>query len=133
MTQTSKPSSWTRRLLPAVLVGFLAIPCFLLLYVRVFPSGIQQRVSSPDGQAVAEQILLRPLTTLDTVQTTVQLRTKLNPFRHTVFAGLNYGAEVTISWIDSRNLLVKCVKCTNLNVLRREDNWRYVTIHYEIP
>jgi hypothetical protein len=121
-----------------VLVGGITIGCIivahvaLLLYGRLFAGHVQQRVVSQDGAAIAEVRQLEPLSAMDANLITVELRTRFNPFRQTVFGGLDYGGEIKISWIDSRDLLVQCLRCDRLDIRRNESAWHNVAVHYEI-
>ena len=89
-------------------------------------------LKSPDGKTIAEIRLLGSATALDVDQTTVQLRSRFFPFRHTVFAGLQYGGQLKISWLGTNELLVKCAHCKDIDVRAMERRWRGVTIEYEI-
>jgi hypothetical protein len=40
---------------------------------------------------------------------------------HKVFYGLNYGAEIKISWVDFTNSAVRCVSCNNFNIVSKEE------------
>jgi len=56
----------------------------------------------------------------------------LNPFKHVVFGGLDYGATIRISWVDSMNLIVTCERCENLDQKVKEQQWKTVSIHYNV-
>jgi len=101
-----------------------------ILYLRLFAGTVQQRLPSPDGSMVAECRVLGFTAATDSPATTVQLRTKFNPFRHTVFSGLLYGGDVNISWADSGTLVVKCHRCSNADIRGMEQKWNTVSIRY---
>ena len=111
---------------------FFLIFLSLFVYVRVFAGHVKQTATSPDGKSIAEVRELSPLSGLDADLIAVRLRTTWNPFRRVVFSGLDYGAQITISWIDPTDLLVMCVGCDHLRDQDRENSWRNVTIHYSI-
>jgi len=79
---------------------------------------------------VAECRILGFTAATDSAATTVQLRTKFNPFRHTVFSGLLYGGDLRISWADSRTLVVKCHGCSNADIRGMQQKWNAVSIRY---
>jgi hypothetical protein len=103
----------------------------LLLYLRLFSGTVQQHIISPDQRAIAESRTYDFTAATDAAQSSVELRRRWTPFRHTVFFGLNYGAEVTISWV-AKNLRIKCRRCANLQQYTRESQWQDVVIHYDL-
>jgi hypothetical protein len=115
-------------LLAALIFGFGV----LVLYLRLFSGTAQQHIISPDQRAIAESRTYDFTAATDAAQSSVELRRQWTPFRYTVFFGLNYGAEVTISWIDSRNLRIKCRSCAKLQQYTRESQWHDVVIHYDL-
>jgi len=99
----------------------------LLGYLRLISGRVVQRLQSPDGQIVAT---VREFRHLSEDSIGIELRTKSNPLRHSVFTGLNYGTSVAISWKNPRNLVVECTACANLSIYGCEQRWHDVTIHY---
>jgi hypothetical protein len=96
-----------------------------IISARLFSGRVRQSVVSPDGKYVAECRDFRDLST-------VQLRTRLNPFRHTVVS-LQDDAGLSVTWIDSKNLLVDCQKCGELfATVEKETSWHDVAIHYTV-
>jgi hypothetical protein len=77
------------------------------LYLRLFSGQLLEYKVSPDGKYVAEyRSYYQGGGATTTNLKGVEIRTKLNPFRHTIIDALDYGADLSIRWIDSRNLLV---------------------------
>lgn len=109
----------------------VGISVLAFLYLRTIAGRVDQRVLSQDGRMVAECRTFDFAAATDTEQTTVQIRNRFNPFRHTVFAGLNYGAKVSISWQDPRTLLIRCINCKNLDIRRKQPEWHGVSIIYK--
>jgi hypothetical protein len=123
LTRRRRIWGWLTLAIVAVLGG-------LFVYLRLFSGRVLQRLPSPDGQvvaAVSESVSLSPL---DADSIGVELRSKYTPLRHFIFWGLDYGTSVTISWTDSRNLVVKCAQCTSLAVYGCEQQCRDVVVHY---
>lgn len=122
---------WLRRaaLIPiAVIIAFGVYVC----YLRIFGGQTLQQSASPDGRAIAEVNTTGAAGATDTAYKGVMLRSRLNPFRTYVFAGLDYGAQISISWIDSKDLLVSCTGCAKLKGGDLKlDRWRDIAIHYE--
>jgi len=102
----------------------------VVLYLRLFAGRVTQRLDSPDGNAVAEVRFYNYGFATDAPEIALQMRTKYNPFRHTVFFALTYGGDVTISWTDALSLSVSCSRCNDLGVYAREVTWRDVSIRY---
>jgi hypothetical protein len=128
-----------------VLLGVIAVLASDALYGRLFEGQVRQYEPSPDGNNIAEYRQYKQSGgATSTDLTTVELRTRLNPIRHTVLSGLDYGAKLSITWIDSRNLLitcngcnprdllVPCKNCTSLDIVKKEAQWRDVSIHYAV-
>jgi hypothetical protein len=115
-----------------VLVLLIAAVCLFVLYERVFSGTVRQRVNSPDGRIVAEVRVYAGLSAMDAPEDAVQVKTRLSPFRHTVFFALNYGGSVTLSWKDADTLVVKCGKCSNMRVYTKERSWHDVSIEYAV-
>lgn len=130
----------SRRIL-TFLFGALGVLLVAYVYGRLFYGNIRQYSISPDGKNIAEWREYHQSSATTTDLTTVELRSRVNPFRHTILAGLDYGADLSVSWLDQRNLLVRCTKCTNfdikcdkcggpLYVRRKDTGWRDVSVHY---
>lgn len=65
--------------------------------------------------------------------TYVMVYEKNGSSKHIIFGGLNDGAEITVSWIDSKNLKVACGNCSDLTrKVKDEDKWRNISIHYDL-
>jgi hypothetical protein len=98
----------------------------------VFTGSVRQRLPSPDNHVVAEvrDYTFRPATEANETAVMVGYRFRLGS--DTVFDGLNYGADIKISWIDSRTLLVRCGTCNNFNTIFKETQWGPISIHYDI-
>lgn len=104
-----------------------------IVYLRTSSGRTLQRLPSPDGGVIAEINTSGFAAATDAYYTGVLLRTRHNPLRHYVFGGLDYGAKIAISWIDSKNLLIQCEECRNLNGGNvREARWHDIMIHYDI-
>ena len=106
----------------------------LIAYLRIFSGHILRRVPSPNGSVTvtAEVIDFGPAGATDVGYLGVSLKTRLDPIRHPVFGGSNYGADVRISWIGADVLLIRCEHCERLeggNILERK--WHQVTICYD--
>jgi hypothetical protein len=123
----------------AVALAFVAYG----LHGRLFEGDIRQYQVSPDWKNIVEVREYHQSSATSTDLITVELRTRANPFRRTVLGGLDYGADLSVKWIDSRNLLVRCTKCGSFNVrddtygsilyvLEKETTWHDVSIHYSI-
>ena len=88
---------------------------------------------SPDSKYIAEYRLYKHGGATSTDTKAVQVRTKLNPFRHTLVDALDYGADLSITWIDSRNLLITCPESGGkLDFYGKDTNWREISIHYDL-
>lgn len=111
-------------------LGILTV-AFTVLIWRIFAGTVQQRFASPDRSVMAEVRQYNFRAATDAAETAVQIGT---PFHrsHTVFDGLNYGAEIKIAWIDSRTLLVRCGSCNNFHTISKEEHWGPISIQYEI-
>jgi hypothetical protein len=95
----------------------------VLLYLQLGPGVVRQYKFSPDGRIIAE---CREYNNLSTVE----LRTTSNPFRDTVIASL-YDAGFSLTWVDSRTLLVDCNRCGEVQMVgRAKAKWREVRIRY---
>jgi hypothetical protein len=132
-------SKWLRR--ASWTVGGLALLIgSLRVHDNVFGGQTRQRLPSPDGHVIAEVNESDSAWATDVNYVCVLLRTKFNPLRHCVFGGGDEGARLSISWIDSKNLLIKCEDCS-MNPLifskltppyTKEDRWHEIAIHYDI-
>jgi hypothetical protein len=71
-----------------ILILFVAILGGASLYGRLFAGKIKQRFISPGGKVVAEYRIYDFAAATDADESSVQLRTKFKPFRHTVFSEL---------------------------------------------
>lgn len=114
------------------ILGVLALTIVVFIW-HVFAGTVGERLTSPDKRVVAEvrNYTFRPAT--EAVETAVQVGYRFHlGNRHTIFDGLNYGAEIKISWIDPRTLLVRCVPCNSFRILVKEQRWGPVSIQYEI-
>jgi hypothetical protein len=114
----------------SVFAGCILAFGLLLAYARIFSGSAKQRLPSPDGETIAEVREFTSLSAMDADYLGVQVRTKLNPFRHFVFAGLDDGIKITISWIDSKTLQISCERCEQIRTNIKEDAWRDVSIRY---
>lgn len=84
------------------------------------------------GNVIAEVISDGPTAATDVDYEGVTLKTRFNPIRHYVFGGLNYGAQIKVSWKGENVLFIRCADCENLqvgNILERK--WQEVTICYD--
>lgn len=134
------PRFISQRIVLAVL-SLVAVAGIYVLQVRFFGGDLRQYELSPDAKKIAQVREYDQSSATTTNLISVELRTKFNPFRHTVLAGLDYGAEISVTWVDSRNLLVRCIKCSSfdvkcdscgsaLYVVGKDTKWRDVSIQY---
>jgi|HubBroStandDraft_6_1064221.scaffolds.fasta_scaffold57093_5 hypothetical protein len=106
-----------------VVLSLVVILMAFALYGKLFSGEVRQREVSPDRENIAECIEYADLST-------VQIRTRLNPFRHIVISSL-YDAGLSVVWVDSRNLLVQCKRCGELSIVgKKETTWHDISIHY---
>ena len=110
----------------------ILLPGSVWLYFRLFAGTVQQRAVSPDGNAIAEIRIYNFAGATDASTSTVQLRNKLNPFRHIVFSRLDYGGNVKLLWTGPKRLLVECVDCPNLRVVQQEEKWKDIDVVYSM-
>jgi len=114
-------------------------------------------LASPDGKYISQVRTSDTGSAVDVDYISVDLQPRWNPFRHEIFGGLDSGAQLTIPWLDSQNLLITCTKCDNLGqeylgekgesiepehrlstcagcgtprYAYKEDKWHDITIHY---
>jgi hypothetical protein len=102
--------------LVAILLGVAAIFLAYGLYGKLFDGDIRQYQVGPDGNNIAEWKVYHQSGATSTDLIAVKLRKRFNPFRHAVLFGLDYGADLSVTWIDARNLLVPCPKCGSFEV-----------------
>ena len=88
----------------------------LIAYLNFFSGKIRGYEISPDGRYVAEWREYDQSSARTTNLSTVQIRTRYSPFRRWVLSGLDYGAELSLIWIDSKNLVVQCGSCGGFEV-----------------
>lgn len=119
-----------RRKTTKILLAVVLLCSLFWVSVRVFGTRVLQRVPSPDDQFIAEVSEFRALSALDADYLTVELKKKWNPFGHGISGGLDYGAEISVSWIDSKTLVVRCTKCEKLGQSYREDRWGDISVRY---
>jgi hypothetical protein len=115
----------------ACLVAALAVT---VLYLRVFGGRVVQSVASPKGNITAEVVSSGMAAATDVDYLGVTLKTRLDPIRHYVFGGSNYGADIRVSWIGDHILLIHCEHCEKLeggNIV--EQRWHQVVICYDRP
>jgi len=96
-----------------VILSLVVIVMALALYGRLFSGEIRQHEVSPDRENIAECVEYTDLST-------GQIRTKFNPLRHTVIAS-QYDAGLSVFWVDSGNLLVRCEKCGELSIVGKKE------------
>jgi len=120
--------------------GPALVICGLTAYCSVFHGETRQRLTSPDGHVIAQVNASGIVSNFSSAYLCVELGTRFTPFWHCVFGGLDYGAHLSVSWIDSKNLLIKCEDCS-MNPLifskltppyTKEDRWHEIAIHYDI-
>jgi len=117
--------------LKRIMVICRCCPIGLMLFLSCCEK-IEEAVISPDGNITAEVITSGAPAT-DASTTYVKIHEKHSPSKHIVFGGSNYGAEITVSWIDSKNLTVVCQNCSALQRrIKDEDKWHNISIHYDM-
>lgn len=132
VSATKSTNSTTLKWVARIFVGLVAFAVVVLLW-RIFAGKVEQRFTSPDDKVVAEvrEYNFRPAT--EPTEIRVQVRDRFHVMSgHTVFDGLTSGAEVKISWIDSRTLLIRCVTCNQFQTVSKEEHWGPISIQYEI-
>lgn len=122
-------SGWKSRFFKIAIVIVLCI-AGVVAYLRFFAGHVQETAESPEQNLVAEVRLYNFGFATDAPDTAVQLRTRLNPLRHTIFFALNYGGSVTVSWLDSHTLMVRCQNAKNLSIYKKLPAWNDVSIRY---
>jgi hypothetical protein len=94
---------------------------------------VEQVATSPDGKVAAEVLQGNSAGATDANSTYVELRERGSSTSDHVLEGMYYGARVTVSWIDSRTLLVQCDACGSDSVTRlQEEKWRDISIRFEM-
>ena len=148
-----------RRTSVKILAGIIVTVCFFWLYLQLVSGHALQHLTSPDGKYIGQVRTSETGSAVDVDYISVDLQPRWNPFRHEVFGGLDGGTHLTISWMDSQNLLITCTECNNLGqtyigekgesiqpenrfstcakcgtprYAHKEDKWRDITIHYVI-
>lgn len=119
---------WPLILAASFLIGLAAI----VLYLRIFGGHVLQSALSPKGNITAEVVSSGMAAATDADYLGVTLKTRLDPIRHYVFGGSNYGADIRIAWIGDHVLLIQCEHCEKLeggNILERR--WHQVVICYD--
>lgn len=128
------------RICRAALLGTFAI-LVLILWIRISPGETLQSARSPDGETIAEYRRYRQSSATTTDISTIELRGRFSPMRHTVLSGLDYGATFCLNWKDSRNLIVECQGCNSDNLvlrdtptafaaIKREERWHGISVLY---
>jgi hypothetical protein len=82
-------------------VFFVAL-IIIAFCLRVLPRRLRAAAGQSRRKSIAYSVLNKTSTAMDVVASWIELRTRFTPFRHTVFGGLNCGADVTVSWIDTK-------------------------------
>jgi hypothetical protein len=117
----------------SICVGLLVAAIGILIAnLNIFGGHILQRVPNSKGSVTAEVLESGIAAATDIDYLGVSLKARFNPFRHYVFGGANYGAQIQASWINDHLILIRCQHCENLqggNILERK--WRQVTICYD--
>jgi hypothetical protein len=129
------PARRRRYVLYIALILILVPLAGFYLHLRLFSGEVLEYRVSPDGKYVAEcRYYYQGGGATTTNLKGVEIRTKLNPFRHTIIDALDYGGELKIRWIDSRNLLVTCPDSSGeLDFYGgSETKWHDVSIHYDL-
>jgi hypothetical protein len=121
------------RILVVALIGVAALTAFWMKLL-LFSGEVLDYKVSPDTKYIAEyRFYEQGGGATATNLKGVEIRTQLNPFRHTIIDALDYGADLTIQWIDSRNLLIKCPNSGGkMDFYGHETKWHDVTIHYDL-
>jgi hypothetical protein len=121
--------------------GLIVILGILVLGLRLFSGKTYLRVESPDKKYVAEwREYCSSAAATDSCLGTIELKTRYNPYRHSVLEALRLGRP-SIIWRDSRTLVVDCKGCGTFPVkcdtcksepytVAKESRWHDVTILY---
>jgi hypothetical protein len=125
----SMPKRWLLRFMVG---GIPAIAVSCVCYLHIFGGYTLLRLPSPDGEAIAEINVSAPGGQGGGGYTGVMLRGRWNPFRETVFGGLNSGARISIQWASAKTLLISCQDCAKLSGSdMRPTQWRDLQIQYD--
>jgi hypothetical protein len=119
-----------------MVVGILALAtgCETHSADSLYPN---MEAKSPDGRATGYVKTRVAGGATEAAYTFVSLQDHGDFFAHTLFGGANYGAKVSVSWLDSRNLLVKCQDCFQLGrgevgaADLLECSWHETSVHYD--
>lgn len=115
-----------------VLICFVALPSLWLRF-RLDGGKLLDYKVSPDGKYVAEYHFYYQGGATVTSLKTVEIHTKINPFRHDIIDALDYGADLSVRWLDSRNLLITCPESGGrLDFYGRDTKWHEISIHYDL-
>jgi hypothetical protein len=129
-----------RRILRFFSGGVVLLAAFII-YQGFFLGEVRDYRVSPNGEYIAEWRVYGQGAATSTDLSTVQLKTRINPFRRRVLTGLDYGAQISLIWVDSKTLVVQCGGCGGfeiksdacgnaLYVVGKENSWRDVQIRY---
>ena len=95
-----------------------------------------QQLSSPDGHAIALVVRSQTASAVDSDIVSVIIRSRWNPLFDHLFSGVDRGAKIKLSWLDSHHLFVTCEECFRLERSPLDDppvrHWNDVTIDYDI-
>jgi hypothetical protein len=89
-----------RRLLFTALLGS-AVVVIMALYGQLFAGQVRELEVSPDQNKIAEWRMYGKTSATTSPFSAIELRTRMNPFRHTILSGVDYGAELSVSWLDA--------------------------------
>jgi hypothetical protein len=115
-----------------VVVACCTLPVILLICARLLSGTLQQYSPSPDGARIAQVRVFKNAGATDANIRAVQMKKEFHLFRHTVFEGGDYGATISVRWLDANRLLITCVNCKAFNVFRQETSWDDVAITYDL-
>lgn len=110
----------------------LLIGCWL--YLRVFSGELLDSKVSPDGRYLVEYRLDRESSATTTDVKSIDIHTQSNPFRHNLVTALDYGADLSVEWVDFRSLRISCKDSGGkLDFYgRSETKWRDISIRYDL-
>ncbi len=120
---------------------FIALFAMFVLYLRLFDGETYFQTVSPDGKYTAQwREYCSFAAATDSCLDSIELKGRYNPFRHIVLQALGMGRP-SITWIDSRTLVVDCPNCGNFTVrcatcdaqpyiVGKDYRWHDVTISY---
>ena len=107
--------------------SLIGLTCLLLGCAK-----LQQSSTSPDGKVIAEVLQSRSATATDANATYIKLHDREHATPDSVLEGTYYDATITISWLDSKTLVVKCDKCTDDETRLQEKQWHGILIQYHM-